>query len=146
MMPVAAGGIIGLLIAVGFFVALRVRTARREEAPNIDRVVPFAKPILTRGLPPSDLIQDDSAPTEVVAEPLGILVSRGGSDLGHEYAVGANPVSIGSDARCAVRVNDAELTAEEARTWIRKGHLMLHRMTRLTALVVEGTSGGWEIL
>lgn len=145
-MPIAVGAGIGLLLAIGTFVGFRVRAAQRDEAPNLDRVVPVAKPLLTRGLPPSDLVQDDSSPAEVVVEPLGVLISRGGSDLGSEYAVGANPVSIGSGARCAVRVNDAELTAEEARTWIRKGHLMLHRMTRLTAMVVDGTSGGWEIL
>jgi VWFA-related protein len=145
-LPLLAGGGVGLVLAIAFFVALRVRTARRDEAPNADRVVPFAKPILTRGLPPSDLVEDDSVPAPVVVEPLGILISRGGSDLGMEYSVGGKPVSIGSGSRCAVRVEDPELTAEEARIWIRKGHLMVHKMTRLTAMVVDGSMGGWEIL
>jgi VWFA-related protein len=145
-LPLLLGGGIGLVLAVTVFVALRVRTARRDEAPNAERVVPFAKPILTRGLPPSDLVEDDSVPAPVVVEPLGILISRGGSDLGMEYSVGRNPVSIGSGSRCAVRVEDPELTAEEARIWIRKGHLMVHKMTRLTAMVVDGSMGGWEIL
>jgi VWFA-related protein len=145
-LPLLLGGGIGLVLAVAVFVALRVRTARRGEASDAGRVVPFAKPILTRGLPPTDLVEDDSAPAPVVVEPLGILISRGGSDLGMEYSVGGNPVSIGSGSRCAVRVEDAELTAEEARIWIRKGHLMVHKMTRLTAMVVDGSMGGWEIL
>ena len=45
-----------------------------------------------------------------------------------------------------MRVRDEEMGAEEARMWIRKGHLMLHKMTKLTTVVNEGTSGGWQIL
>jgi hypothetical protein len=60
--------------------------------------------------------------------------------------VGASPVSIGSGARCGVRIDDPTLAAEEARTWVRNGHLMLHKITRLTAIAYEGTSGGWVIL
>jgi hypothetical protein len=147
-LPLLLGGGICLVLAfaMAVVVALRIRMARRDEAPNAERVVPFAKPILTRGLRSTDLAEDDSAPAPVVVEPLGILISRGGSDLGMEYSVGGSPVSIGSGSRCAVRVEDAELTAEEARIWIRKGHLMVHKMTRLTAMVVDGSMGGWEIL
>ncbi len=138
------GAAVGAIIAIIVFVVARVRVARRGDAPDIGRVVPFAKPILTRGGPAD--APDDSAPDEAVGEALGILISRAGSDLGSEYSVGASPVSIGSGARCAVRVPDPELTAEEARIWIRKGQLMVHKMTRLTAMVTDGSSGGWQIL
>ena len=53
---------------------------------------------------------------------------------------------VGSAAACGVRVDDPELSGEEARIWISKGRLMLHRMTRLSAMMVDGASGGWQIL
>jgi hypothetical protein len=89
---------------------------------------------------------EEAVVPESIGEPMGMLISRGGPDLGSEYMVGGSPVSIGSGARCGVRVDDPGLAGEEARIWIRKGHLMLHRMTKLTAIVVEGSSGGWQIL
>jgi len=45
-----------------------------------------------------------------------------------------------------VRIDDPELAAEEARTWVRGGHLMVHKMTRLSVIAADGTSGGWMIL
>ena len=53
---------------------------------------------------------------------------------------------IGSGARCGVRIDDREVGAEEARIWVRDGHLMLHRVTRLTDVAADGASGGWTIL
>ena len=45
-----------------------------------------------------------------------------------------------------MRIDDPSLAFEEARIWVRDGHLMLHKFTRLTAMELEGTVGGWEIL
>ncbi len=87
-----------------------------------------------------------AAVVEEIGEPLGVLVSRGGPMMGTEYVVGAKPVSIGSGARCAVRISDMALSAEEARIWVRDGHLMLHKMTRLNVIAEDGVSGGWTIL
>jgi hypothetical protein len=53
---------------------------------------------------------------------------------------------VGSGRACAVRIDDAELGSVELRAWVRGGHLMLHRMTRLTAIAADGTTGGWTIL
>lgn len=145
--PIAVGVGIGLVVAILFFLFLRVRAARRGDAPDAGRVVAIAKPLPTKPAAIIEtLLQDDSTPAAVVGEALGVLISLAGTDLGQEYPVGGSPVSIGSSAACAVHVPDAELTAEEARIWIRKGHLMVHKMTRLTAMVVDGTSGGWQIL
>ena len=55
-------------------------------------------------------------------------------------------MSIGSGTRCAVRIPDDELSAEEARIWVRNERLMVHRMTRLTSVAADGTVGGWTIL
>jgi hypothetical protein len=102
----------------------------------------------TREAPEMPLLHVDEPEVEQesVGEPLGVLISRGGGDLGSEYTVGAAPVSIGSGVRCGVRIEDPELAAEEARTWVRGGHLMVHKMTRLSVIAADGTSGGWMIL
>jgi hypothetical protein len=102
--------------------------------------------MLTRGSPTADALEPEPEPVESPGEPLGVLIARDGKTVGSEYNVGASPVSIGSGARCGVRVDDSGMAAEEARTWVRKGHLMVHKMTRLTTLVADGTSGGWQIL
>lgn len=86
------------------------------------------------------------AVVEEIGEPLGVLIARGGPMMGTEYVVGPKPVSIGSGARCAVRIIDLALSGEEARIWVRDGHLMLHKMTRLSAIAEDGVSGGWTIL
>ncbi|MBI2723517.1 MAG: VWA domain-containing protein [Chloroflexi bacterium] len=146
MMPIAIGAAVGIILAIATFIFVRVRIAGREDAPDAQRVVPWATPLVRGAPPPPDLAQDDAAMAESVGEPLGLLVSRAGSDVGSEYSVGGLPVSIGSGRRCAVRVDDVDLAAEEARIWVRKGHLMVHKMTKLTTMVNEGTTGGWEIL
>ncbi len=136
-----------VLLAVAVIgVLLRLRAMPSDESDNAaDRVIPFGKRMpLPVADGPGD--QQDVAVPENIGEPMGMLLSRAGADLGSEYPVGGSPVSIGSASRCGVRVNDPGLAGEEARIWIRKGHLMLHRMTKLTAMVVEGTSGGWQIL
>jgi len=136
-----------VLLAVSLIgVLLRLRTMPTDEADNLaERVIPFGKQLrVPAATEPAD--DGEAAAPESIGEPKGVLISRGGPDLGNEYMVGGSPVSIGSAARCGVRVNDPALAGEEARIWIRKRHLMVHRMTKLTTMVVEGSSGGWQIL
>jgi hypothetical protein len=110
------------------------------------RVTPWAA--RHRGLSAAtdeDTIAPIAPVVEQVGEALGVLISRSGTDTGSEYAVGGKPVSIGSGSACAVRIADASLATEEARIWIRKDHLMLHRLSRLTTIANEG-AGGWQML
>lgn len=148
LIPIAAAAAaLALLGAGGLFVAnRRGRPIELALAPD-ERVTPWAtrhRPI--SAMPPPELAEDNAAPAEDIGEALGVLIARAGSDLGAEYAVGGKPVSIGSGAKCAVRVDDPKLAAEEARLWVRKGHLMVHKMTRLTIIASDGVSGGWTIL
>jgi len=146
LLPILAvvGGLLVLLPVV--LVLLRLRTMKRDGLLVSGRVEPWAKPIVTTPVgDAADGAEALQAPEEV-GEPLGVLISRSGPDAGTEYTVGGQPVSIGSGARCGVRVADDVLAAEEARIWVSKGHLMVHKMTKLTTIVEMGTSGGWEIL
>jgi hypothetical protein len=145
LLPVAGVAAAALLVAAASGVLLRLRSMPRN-APDVavERVVSFA--------PRDGEVETPEAGTqpapakESIGEPVGVLVSREGADLGAEYPVGGRPVSIGSGATCGVRVDDPELSGEEARIWISKGRLMVHRMTRLSAMMVDGSSGGWQIL
>ncbi len=145
LLPIA--GIVGaaLLIAIVSAVLLRLR-AMPQNAPDVsvERVVAFAP--RNAGDDASDAGGEAAPVKESIGEPIGVLLSREGTDLGTEYPIGGRPVSIGSAATCGVRVDDPELSGEEARIWISKGRLMLHRMTRLSAMMVDGSSGGWQIL
>lgn len=134
-----------LLAVLAAYVAWKKRPRRPGLTPLKERITPWASLARLDGpaAPPEE--QDELAP-ELVGEVLGRLVSVAGSDAGQEYRVGARPVSIGSAAACAVRIDDAELGAVEARTWIQNSRLMLHRTTRLTAIANEESSGGWTIL
>jgi VWFA-related protein len=143
MLPIALGALGGLVLAIVVFVGLRIRVARRGEAPSTDRVVPWATSAVPR--PPVEE-PGEAEQSEPVGEPLGVLISRAGSDIGAEYTVGGSPIGVGSGALCGVRVDDPSLASEEARVWVRNGHLMVHRVTRLTSMVNDGTMGGWMIL
>lgn len=152
VLPIAA--VVGALAVVGagFLVVQRIRTTSGPSLAMVSpdqRVTPWATKHRTITKPPADggePVEDDVAPAEEIGEPLGVLISRAGSDLGQEYLVGGKPVSIGSSRRCAVRISDSDLASEEARVWIRKGNLMLHRLTRLTTIATEGVSGGWTMM
>jgi hypothetical protein len=151
IVPLAIIAFIALVMGCGGFAFLKLRH-RGSDIATISvgqRTIPWAQQIAQkRDAPEMPLLHADEAEIEQesVGDPLGVLISRGGADLGSEYVVGAAPVSIGSAARCGVRIDDPELAAEEARTWVRGGHLMVHRMTRLSVIAADGTSGGWMIL
>jgi len=145
MLLVVLGAAGGVVLALIVFVGLRVRVARRDEAPSTDRIVRGAESVVPRMAAPPEEPYDVAQP-EPIGEPLGVLVSRGGPDAGAEYLVGESPVGVGSGTFCGVRVDDSELALQEARIWVRGGHLMVHRATRLTTMVNDGTMGGWSIL
>jgi hypothetical protein len=147
----ATAVLIGLLLVavLPMVVVRRLRRPGRVLVASADqRITPWAT--RHRNVVPLPQFTDDPRETAVtvedVGEPMGVLVARGGSMAGTEYLVGGKPVSIGSGARCAVRIKDLSLSAEEARVWVRDGHLMLHKMTRLTVIAEDGMSGGWTIL
>jgi len=150
LVPLAIGAA-ALLAVVGgaAFMKLRHRGQDIAQLSVTQRTVPWAQQIAkNRTAPEMPLLHADEPDVEQesIGEPLGVLISRAGADAGSEYTVGGSPVSIGSGVRCGVRIDDPELAAEEARTWVRGGHLMVHRMTRLSVIAADGTSGGWMIL
>jgi VWFA-related protein len=145
VLPIAAGAaaVVLAVVVVGF--AWRLRAMPTDDPDALaSRVVPFAARV--RAAVSLEEVPTDGAEPENIGEPMGVLISRAGTDLGNEYAVGGRPVSIGSGTGCGVRVDDPGLVGEEARIWVSKGHLMLHKMTKLTAMVTDGNSGGWQIL
>jgi len=150
MLIVAA---LAVMVVVGgvawLYSKLRHRGTDISRLSVSQRTVPWAQQVAAkREAPAMPLMHGEEPETEqeAIGEPLGLLISRGGTDLGSEYTVGASPVSVGSAARCGVRIDDPEMAAEEARIWVRSGHLMVHRMTRLSVIAADGTSGGWMIL
>ncbi|HEY8173235.1 MAG TPA: VWA domain-containing protein [Dehalococcoidia bacterium] len=149
LVPIVAIAIVLIAIGAGAFAFLRARAGREPAGIPFDqRTVPWVSQLAAsrKELPDSEPPTELPVVVEEIGEPKGVLVSRGGVDLGAEYLVGATPVSIGSGAACAVRIDDPELSGVEARIWVRGGHLMLHRMTRLSAIAADGTTGGWTIL
>ena len=147
------GGIAGvmvlvLLFAAGVAVSRRLRTPVLAIAAPEQRVTPWAgKHRRLRAIDDEAGSADEGqAEPEDIGEPLGLLISRAGSDAGREYEVGGVPISIGSGRSCGVRIDDDSLATEEARIWVRNSHLMFHRLTRLTVIATDGISGGWQIL
>jgi VWFA-related protein len=142
------GGIAGVV-----FLLQRIRSRRAPDLPKIapdQRMIPWAQAVrrstVSAAPPPEEQPEPPAVQPESIGEPLGLLISRSGPDLGSEYLVGGSPVSIGSAERCGVRVDDAALSGEEARIWVRGGHLMVHKFVRLAVIAADGTSGGWLIL
>ncbi len=147
IVPVVGG--VGVLAVVGAALFIVRRRAPRGDAPIPagQRITSWATQVARNKAVTNteEPIETGPAP-EDIGKALGLLISRGGSDLGSEYAVGGRPVSIGAGARCGVQINDPGLASEEARIWVRGDHLMLHVFTRLTAVDAGGSAGGWQIL
>lgn len=142
------GVALALLLAGGALFIVRRRTSRGSVGiPAEQRITSWATKIMRDKavIDPPERIEPRAVPEEL-GKVLGRLISRGGNDLGSEYAVGGRPVSIGGGARCGVQVMDPGLASEEARIWIRGNHLMLHMFTRLTSVESGGSAGGWQIL
>lgn len=151
LIAVAAGvaGLIVLLVAgrMAIVVRERLRVAGAVVVVSPDqRITPWVARHRPLGDPAPVAPEAPAVVAEEVGEPLGVLISCGGPLAGTEYVVGGKPVGIGSSARCAVRITDPSIQGEEARIWVRDGHLLLHRMTRLTDIAADGVSGGWTIL
>lgn len=144
-----AAGIVAAVVAVLW---LKSRSRKRQPGISPDqRMTPWAAQIArkTRSLqePSAEMEPEEPATVaEEIDEPLGMLVSRSGSGLGMEYAIGGKPVSIGAGVQSGVRIDDPELSFEEARVWVRADHLVLHKKTRLSRLEALGEVGGWQIL
>lgn len=147
VVPIAlvAGGVAVLALLI---VLIKRRKPRERLVPTDQRIVPWSTAHRKITGAPAELEApvNDDAPFEEIGDPLGMLISRRGNDLGREYVVGGRPVSIGSAKRCGVRIDDERLAAEEARIWVRNGTLVLHKLTKLTAMALDGTVGGWTIL
>jgi VWFA-related protein len=150
LMLLAAGVAALALLLAGGYTVLRSRARRRQAITSVtadDRVRPLSA---IRTVAPAAEADDapQAAPpvAESIGEPRGRLLAVAGPDAGQTYLVGGSPVSIGSGVRCGVRIPDEELALEEARIWVRNGHLMVHRMTKLSVIANDGVSGGWEIL
>ncbi|HYM15449.1 MAG TPA: VWA domain-containing protein [Dehalococcoidia bacterium] len=147
LLPIAAAVLAVVILASAAFALLRIRSLRSDDAESHARMLPWSAAVPSVPVPESaPEVGDGAADAEAIGDPLGLLISRAGPDLGSEYHVGGSPVGVGSGVRCGVRVNDPDLAGEEARIWVRGGHLMVHRITRLTTIVNEGTAGGWQIL
>ncbi len=140
----------GIVAAIGSVLWFRSRSGGKERGISPDqRTTSWAEQIARKAataegaepmLAPGDPEQED------IGEPLGLLVSRAGNDAGREYSVGGKPVSIGAGAQCGVRIDDPELSFEEAWMWVRGDHLVLHKKTRLSRLEALGEVGGWQML
>ena len=144
LLPIgAAGGGAAILLIVALFV---IKRRNRGAAPRPGELAWRAQAARSAAAAEGSAVEEDALPAETIGEALGLLISRAGPDAGNEYEVGGRPVSIGSGTRCAVRIDDDDLSAEEARIWVRNERLMVHRMTRLTSVAADGTVGGWTIL
>jgi VWFA-related protein len=152
---IGVGGLVGLVVALLFFTMRRKRKPVERVIPADQRTRSWAQQVADRRASeaataaqdePTSAANDAPSDHEDIGEALGKLISRAGNDLGREYSVGGKPVSIGAGARCGVHIADPSLAFEEARIWVRNGHLMLHRFTRLTAVEPDSSGRGWEIL
>ena len=95
-----------------------------------------------------DWEKEEIPPAEIVQEPTGRIVVTSGPLAGRQFPVGTSPVSIGSGHRSAVALPDEEgrIAPEEARVWVRNGHLMVHRLSHLSNASGEEQSAGWSFL
>jgi VWFA-related protein len=148
IVPVA--GVAGVLLVAGAALFAVRRRAPRGDAPIPveQRITSWATQVARNKAAVDELEEPtETGPApEDVGQALGLLISRGGSDLGSEYTVGGKPVSIGAGSRCGVHIKDPGLASEEARIWVRGDHLMLHMFTRLSTVESGGNAGGWQIL
>ena len=152
--PQAAGGGLPLLPVAGVALAATVLGAvgyallrwRASGPPPIEqRVKPWGDRVPT--LDDWRTRPDEEQEPAAVTEPLGRLIALTGPEAGRAYDIGGRPVSAGSAPRCAIRLGSDETAAwEEARVWVRNGRLMVHRVATLTAMALEGATGGWAIL
>lgn len=145
LLPIAGAGAgalaLGGAAAWWFLLRRRAMPAGQRLEPLAGQMKAAAGRIVLAMPEPEPVVE-----AEPIGEPMGALISRSGTDIGREYVVGGRPVSIGYGERCGVRVDDPALATEEARIWVRGGHLLVHRMVRLSVIVDNGTSGGWTIL
>ncbi|MDI6858742.1 MAG: VWA domain-containing protein [Dehalococcoidia bacterium] len=145
----AAGVLLVLGIAGGF--VFRRRHLRRIPKRAVEvRLRPWST--ASHGASFGDWTQLDEPEPEPEAETkeerLGrIVVVSGGQQ--QEYLIGSRPVSIGSAPWCTIVLpeDDGRIGPEEARAWLHQSRkLIFHKLTRLSVIASEGTSGGWLVL
>jgi VWFA-related protein len=140
--------VFAMALGAGAFFVMKARRPKGERPiPAEQRTKSWAAQVAAKRAaageapaPGTEVVQED------IGDAMGLLISRSGNGAGQEYAIGGKPVSVGAGARCGVRIRDDELASEEARVWVRGGHLMLHLFTRLTTVEASGLGGGWQIL
>jgi len=156
----AAGGsginftlIAGVAVAVVIvaLVVWFVLRRRRGGEPGPEPVAIPRPPLAPKSeVPVLERIEEERIrqPAPAIEEARGFLRVVGGPIQGQVFALGGNPVSVGSGARCRIGldavVDGVEIPSEYARVWIRDGKLMVHELRRLTA--VGSVGGRWEIL
>ena len=153
LLPLVGALLLVLLAAIGGYYLLRRRRRVRVPRRTVDvRLQPWSKPGADA---PAVTLSDwaepfaEEPPPQTVSEVRGKLIIVSGPGAGKEFAVGSRPISIGSAGWCAVVLPDdgGRIGLEEARAWVHHSNrLILHRLTRLSILAAEGTSGGWMFL
>lgn len=136
--PVAGGPPLIILIpAVAGAVALLTTIAmgRRKQHPLPNRPEE-GEPVRARGV---RSVSPRRARLTVVVGPTG--------DGPRDILVGERPVTIGSDAACALHLNhSADVGSKHARVWLRNGRMMLHHLARTKETIVGGQSISWAAL
>lgn len=145
----AAAGVLLLLgCAAGF--TFRWRRRRIPKRAVEVRLRPWS--VASHGATLGDWAQPEerrSEPeTEEREEQLGKIVVVSGGEH-REFVIGSRPVSIGSAPWCTIVLpeDDGRIGPEEARAWLHQSRkLIFHKLTRLSVIASEGTSGGWLVL
>lgn len=139
--PVIWGLLAGLALAVLTLVGmagirrLRARRALRRAGP-IRPEVPFEAP------PPP------AAGERVAAPPPARLVVIEGTEAGRAVYVREQPVTLGSDADCTLRLADSmgQVGGHHARVWLREGRYMLHHLDERRTTLVGERPVRWAVL
>ena len=148
MLIAGAAAVIVIVAVAGWFV---LRRRRGGDEPGAQPVMLPQPPLAPKSeVPILERLEKERIrqPAPAIEEARGFLRVVGGPIQGEVFALGGNPVSMGSGARCRIKldavVDGTEIPSEYARVWIRDGKLMVHELRRLTAV---GSMGGrWEIL
>ncbi len=63
-----------------------------------------------------------------------------------EYELGEAPLTIGTGKQVDIQLEDDTglIADEEARVWVQRGRITLHRLTALSAMATAGVTPGWE--
>lgn len=146
----AAAGVVLVLGCVAGFLFRRRRLRRIPKRAVEVRLRPWST--TSHGATFGDWTQLEEQQPEPEAETkeerLGRIVVVSGGEH-REFIIGSRPVSIGSAPWCTIVLpeDDGRIGPEEARAWLHQSRkLIFHKLTRLSVIASEGTSGGWLVL